>query len=176
MNRSQPDPRHHTGKIKQLTIALVSAGLSHLGEQEASHSRLVRRLVEGAVDTFNELGLDVEVQLLQVECPGVLEIPLMIDKLISDHDIDGALGAALIVNGGIYRHEFVAQSSLDALMQVSISRGVPVASSFLTPVEMNSPKTQYDMLHDNLYLKGQEGAEALLRQILQLQAIKNSSD
>ena len=173
MNYAQPNPSEYSDEITKLKIAVVSAGLSHLGEQEANHSKLVRRIVEGATSQLTELGFDLETQVIQVECPGVLEIPLMTERLIAEHKLDGVLGAALIVNGEIYRHEFVAQSSLDALMQVSLSTGVPVASSLLTPASAHAPEKQFKQLHEHLYLKGQEGAGALVRQILQLNRIKD---
>ena len=41
--------------------------------------------------------------------------------------------AALIVDGGIYRHNFVAAAVVDGFMRVALDTGVPVLSISLTP-------------------------------------------
>ena len=41
----------------------------------------------------------------------------------------------LVVNGGIYRHEFVSDSVISGLMQVQLATEVPVISAVLTPQE-----------------------------------------
>ena len=40
---------------------------------------------------------------------------------------------ALVVNGGIYRHEFVADAVINGLMRVQLETDVPVISAVLTP-------------------------------------------
>ncbi len=171
----QPDPSKQATIIKTLRIAIVSAGLSHLGEPEAAHSKLVRSAVEGAKRELSRLGVDVDKNLMEIECPGVLEIPLMSLTLIKKHSLDGVIACALVVNGGIYRHEFVAQTSLDILMKVSLETNTPIASCMLTPVEPNSPQTQYNMLLEHLSGKGVECAGALIRQILQLKTVDKAA-
>ena len=41
--------------------------------------------------------------------------------------------AAFVVDGSIYRHDFVAQAVVNGLMQVSLEADVPVLSISLTP-------------------------------------------
>lgn len=167
---SQPEPSKHQDRIKELRVAIVSAGLSHLGEQEAKHSKLVRASVDGARDELLKLGYASD-NIIEVEVPGALEIPLMCKRLIAEQELDGVIGCALIVNGEIYRHEFVAQASLYKLMEVSLEMNTPIASCMLTPSAPKSPETQFDMLQEHLRGKGEENAGALTRQILQLRAI-----
>lgn len=173
MNHPQPDPKDHKDSISKLKIGIIHAGLSHMGEQEAAHSRLVRSLVDGAQKELKRIGLK-ENQITVIECPGSLEIPQMAHRAISELDLNGVQACSLIVDGGIYRHEFVAQTSLDKLMQVSLDTGIPVASTLLTPARQNSPVTQFDELHTHLYDKGREGASALIWQILQLGAVSQN--
>ena len=170
MNYSMPTLKDEKDSITKLKIALVSAGLSHMPEREKPHSKLVRSGVKGATDELIKLGVK-ESNLINVEVPGVLEIPQMAKKLIDTHDLDGVIGFALVVSGGIYRHEFVAQVSLDCLLQVGLETGVPFASCVLTPVQPKSPETQFDMLFDHYNDKGLESARAVLEQILQLKKI-----
>jgi 6,7-dimethyl-8-ribityllumazine synthase len=67
--------------------------------------------------------------------PGACEIPLKCKQLLSSGDYVLAVGAGLVVDGGIYRHEFVAQTVVNALMQVQLELGLPVLSVVLTPKE-----------------------------------------
>lgn len=46
---------------------------------------------------------------------------------------DAIVAAALVVDGGIYRHDFVAQAVVDGLMRVGLDSGTPVLSVSLTP-------------------------------------------
>lgn len=172
MKYDQPTLSEHKDKIAQLKIGIVSAGLSHMGEREANHSKLVRRQADGARNALLEAGVNEE-NLVEIECPGVLEIPQMVRASIDAHKLDGVVAAALVVNGEIYRYEFVAQTSLDQLMNIPIDTGVPVASSLLTPAIPKSPETKFDFLLEHLYEKGNEAAGALLRQIIQLSKIRS---
>ena len=73
--------------------------------------------------------------LKEVHVPGALEMPLVAKKLAETGNYDGIICAALVVNGGIYRHEFVAQAVLDGIVRAGMDTGVPVYSVSLTPHE-----------------------------------------
>src|SRR5262245_51664789 len=65
--------------------------------------------------------------------PGSLEIPLMAKKLAKTGRYAAVCASGLVVNGGIYRHEFVAQAVLQGIVQTSLDTEVPVLSAVLTP-------------------------------------------
>ncbi len=67
---------------------------------------------------------DIEV----IEVPGAFEIPLRIKRLASSGQYAALAGCALVVDGGIYRHDFVAAAVVDALMRVQLDTDVPVFS------------------------------------------------
>ena len=73
--------------------------------------------------------------LKEVHVPGALEMPMVAKKLAETGNYDGIICAALVVNGGIYRHEFVAQAVLDGIVRAGMDTGVPVYSVSLTPHE-----------------------------------------
>jgi 6,7-dimethyl-8-ribityllumazine synthase len=54
-------------------------------------------------------------------------------ELAETRTYDLIVAAGLIVNGGIYRHDFVARTVLDAMMQVQLNTRVPLLSVVLTP-------------------------------------------
>ncbi|MBP6880755.1 6,7-dimethyl-8-ribityllumazine synthase [Candidatus Saccharibacteria bacterium] len=157
--------------ISKLKIGLVSASLSHMEARERTHTTLVRSSVDGAVAELKKLGLDIEKQIILKEVPGVLEVPIMCKRLIKNQQVDGIIAFGLIIDGGIYRHEFVAQSSLDLIMHLSLSTSTPVASCLLAPQAKNAVETEFDMLFENLSDKGAESARALLEQIELLNAV-----
>ena len=60
--------------------------------------------------------------------PGSLEIPLMARKLAQTGRYAAVCASGLVVNGGIYRHDFVAQAVLHGIVQASLETDVPVLS------------------------------------------------
>src|SRR5215831_9634143 len=65
--------------------------------------------------------------------PGSLEIPLMARKLAQTGRYAAVCASGLVVNGGIYRHDFVAQAVLHGIVQTSLDTEVPVLSAVLAP-------------------------------------------
>ena len=54
------------------------------------------------------------------DVPGAFEIPLMARDLAKSGRYAAILGTACVVDGGIYRHEFVAQTVVGGLMQAQL--------------------------------------------------------
>jgi 6,7-dimethyl-8-ribityllumazine synthase len=73
--------------------------------------------------------------------PGSLEIPLMAKKLAKTGRYAAVCASGLVVDGGIYRHEFVAQAVLHGIVQTSLDTEVPVLSAVLTPWRTSRPST-----------------------------------
>ena len=72
----------------------------------------------------------------------------------------GLMACALIVNGGIYRHEFVTTAVIDGLMRVQLDSGVPVFSAVLTPRDFHESQEHHDFFHQHFVKKGAELANA----------------
>ena len=70
--------------------------------------------------------------------------------------------AALVVDGGIYRHDFVAQAVIDGLMRASLDSGVPVLSISLTPHHYQDTDHHNAIYRAHFVEKGQEAARAAL--------------
>ena len=79
---------------------------------------------------FNTLS---DKQVSYFELPGAYEIPLFAKALAETGDYAAVIAAGLVVDGGIYRHEFVASTVIDNLMRVQMDTGMPVFSAVLTP-------------------------------------------
>lgn len=96
------------------------------------------------------------------EVPGAFEIPLRAKRLARGARYDAVIGAALVVDGGIYRHEFVAQAVINGLMQVGLDTNVPVLSAVLTPHHFHSHAEHQAFFEEHFRVKGREVAEACM--------------
>ena len=86
----------------------------------------------------------------------------MAKKLAQTGKYDGIVCAALVVNGGIYRHEFVAQAVVDGIVQAGMDTGVPVFSVSLTPHEFQETPEHIDFYTKHFVKKGAEAARAAM--------------
>jgi 6,7-dimethyl-8-ribityllumazine synthase len=103
--------------------------------------------------------------------PGSLEIPLMAKKLAKTGKYAAVCASGLVVDGGIYRHEFVAQAVLHGLVQTSLETEVPVLSAVLTPHHFHEHAVHQDFFREHMATKGQELAAACLAIIENLAAV-----
>ena len=74
--------------------------------------------------------------------------------------IGRGIGCGLVVDGGIYRHEFVADAVISGLMRVQLDTDVPVLSVVLTPHEFHEHEVHRQFFFDHLLTKGTEAAQA----------------
>ena len=70
--------------------------------------------------------------------------------------------AAFVVDGGIYRHDFVAQTVVDGLMRVGLDCDLPVLSVSLTPHHYQETDHHNAIYRDHFVTKGREAALAAL--------------
>lgn len=123
------------------------------------HRELVDRCRAGFLDRLPETAL-ANAQVAEYEVPGAFEIPLFALKLVRTGRVDAVVAAGLIVDGGIYRHEFVAEAVISGLMRVQLDTGTPVFSVVLTPQHFHEHAAHTDFFHAHLRTKGREAAEA----------------
>ena len=103
--------------------------------------------------------------------PGSLEIPLLAKKLAKTGKYAAVCASGLVVDGGIYRHEFVAQAVLHGIVQTSLETEVPVLSAVLTPHHFHEHAVHQDFFRAHMETKGRELAEACLSIIDNLAAV-----
>ena len=75
-------------------------------------------IVDRALDGFLELIPADQVDVFDV--PGAFEMPLLARELAKTGQYAAVACAAFVVDGGIYRHDFVAQAVVDGLMRAGI--------------------------------------------------------
>lgn len=94
------------------------------------------------------------------EVAGAFEIPLHAKLLAQTGRYGAIVGAGLVVDGGIYRHEFVAQAVISGMMEVQLSTGTPVISAVLTPHHFHAGAEHRDFFAAHFVVKGEEAARA----------------
>ena len=118
---------------------------------------------------------EVTPQGYQVEvfaAPGSLEIPLMAKKLAKTGRYAAVCASGLVIDGGIYRHEFVAQAVLQGIVQTSLETEVPVLSAVLTPHHFHDHAIHEEFFKEHMRTKGKELAEACVSIIETLSAVE----
>ena len=104
--------------------------------------------------------------------PGALEIPLFAQTLVRSGKYDAIIAFGLIVDGGIYRHEFVADAVISGMMRVQLDTGIPVFSCVLTPQHFDESTERIAFFRDHLIMKGTEVGNACLKMLAALNSLK----
>lgn len=120
------------------------------------HADIVDRALEG----FCEIIPDAQVDVFDV--PGAFEMPLLARDLAESGRYGAVACAAFVVDGGIYRHDFVAQAVVDGLMRAGLDTGVPVLSVSLTPHQYQETEHHNAIYRAHFVEKGREAARAAL--------------
>lgn len=122
----------------------------------AWHADVVGQALKGFLEVIPPAQVDV------FDVPGAFEMPLLARDLAATGRYAAVAAAALVVNGGIYRHEFVAQAVVDGLMRAGLDTGVPVLSVSLTPHRYQETPHHAEIFRAHFVTKGREAAEAAL--------------
>ena len=135
--------------------------------QAAWHTDITDHCKSAFVAALREKGYDASgIQFFQT--PGSLEIPLMAKKLAKTGRYAAICASGLVVDGGIYRHDFVAQAVLQGIVQTSLETDVPVLSAVLTPHHFHEHAVHEEFFKQHMLTKGKELAEACVAIIGQL--------
>lgn len=127
--------------------------------QAGWHADIVGEARKSFVQAMIEKGYNEDdIEIFNV--PGGMEIPLMAKKLAETGQYAAVIGCALVVNGGIYRHDFVAGAIIDGMMRVQLDTGVPVLSLSMTPHNFHEHQEHTDYFFRHFQVKGQEVAKA----------------
>ena len=112
---------------------------------------------------------DAQIDVFKV--PGSLEIPLA-GKQALENGYDIAVGIGFVVNGGIYRHEFVGHTVVQSILDVQLQTNKPFLSVVLTPQAYCEHLGVYEEMYiKHMVEKGQEAAKACEGMLLALDKI-----
>ena len=128
------------------------------------HQDIVHQARDAALAEFDRHGLP-PAQVALFDVPGAFEIPLLARRLAESGHYDAIVAFGLVVDGGVYRHDFVATAVIDGLMRVQLDSGVPVLSAVLTPHQFHEHATHREWFTAHFVIKGQEAARATLQTV-----------
>lgn len=138
--------------------------------QAGWHRHIVSQAYQSFVETCASTGISEScIELFEV--PGSLEIPLQAKLLAKMGNYQVIVAAGLIVDGGIYRHDFVAATVLDAMMQIQLETEVPILSVVLTPHQFQETGAHESFFHEHFKLKGREAALACVQTLENLEEL-----
>ena len=150
--------------------AKADASLRIAFVQSEWHGAMVDHCRDAFLEEIVHLGYDAgRVELFRV--PGAFEIPLHAKRLAGSGRYAAIVVAGLVVDGGIYRHEFVAEAVLHGLMRVQLDADVPVLSAVLTPHHFNDNDEHTRFFASHLAVKGVEAAQACTRTLSSLASV-----
>jgi len=132
--------------------------------QSCWHKDIVDRCRAGFVPELERLGIAKD-RIDFFEVPGAFEIPLQVKLLAKSGRYAAIVAAGFVVDGGIYRHEFVAAAVISALMRVQLDTEVPVLSAVLTPQRFHEHQEHRDFFLEHFVVKGAEAGRACARTI-----------
>ena len=158
----RPPAPVHPRFVKPQRVAFVRASWHREVVEECSIAFLdeieARHISRSQVDLF--------------EVPGSFEIPLHAQLLAKTRRYTAIVAAGLVVDGGIYRHEFVADTVIKALMDVQLKTEVPIFSAVLTPQQFHEGPVHHDFFRKHFVIKGIEVAEACANTLHSLERLR----
>jgi 6,7-dimethyl-8-ribityllumazine synthase len=135
--------------------------------QSTWHEEIVDQCRDSFLEEIATLGVTGDrIDLYHV--PGSFEIPLHTQRLAATGLYGAIVGAGFVVDGGIYRHEFVADAVVNGLMRVQLDTDTPVISVVLTPHHFHEHGTHASFFAEHFRVKGVEAARACARTISSL--------
>lgn len=139
--------------------------------QACWHKEIVDRGRDSFVSAFQRLGGDAS-RIDLFEVPGSFEIPLQAKLLARTDRYAAIVAGGLVVDGGIYRHDFVAGAVIDALMRLQMEMDIPILSMVLTPRHFHEHDDHRNFFREHFVVKGEEAASACLRTLANLAPLR----
>ena len=139
--------------------------------QSCWHKDIVDQCRDSFLAESSRLGIaSGDIELFEV--PGGFEIPLQAKILAKSGRYAAIVAAGFVVDGGIYRHEFVADTVIGSLMRVQLETEVPVISAVLTPQRFHEHDEHRKFFREHFVVKGAEAASACVRTIDNMNRLK----
>ena len=108
------------------------AGDIHVAIVVSRFNELVTdRLLAGAIDSFSRHGL-ADNRITVVRVPGAFEIPLPAKRLAESGKYNAVVCLGAVIQGETSHHEYINHPMASAIMQASLSSGIPVTFGVLT--------------------------------------------
>ena len=94
------------------------------------HKSEIERMLEWARDQSKTLGLDI---IDVVWVPGAMEVPLAIDRLLADDEIDGVACLGIIEKGQTQHGLAMGQAVIKTIIELQLVHEKPVGLGIIGP-------------------------------------------
>ena len=153
-----------SGQIALSPAALLPGDTRFAFIQSGWHGNIVNNGRDAFMAEMKRLGV-AEHAIDRLEVPGAFELPLLAKKLAQSGQYAAVVACGFVVNGGIYRHEFVAEAVVRGLMKVQLATDVPVLSVVLTPLNFHENEEHQTFFEQHMLVKGAEAARACIETV-----------
>ena len=121
------------------------------------HTQIVDQGCHALLESLGSLGVCRD-RVDRFSVPGSYEIPLCAQRLAAIGRYAAIVAVGLVVDGGIYRHDFIADAVISGLMRVQLDSGVPVVSMVPTPHHFHGHDAHEAFYFEHFKIKGAEAA------------------
>jgi 6,7-dimethyl-8-ribityllumazine synthase len=157
--------------VNQNAVFIDLSGRRIAFVQSSWHEDIIAQGRASFFETMANSGIGADaIDVLTV--PGAFEIPLHAKLLARSRHYAAIVACGFVVDGGIYRHEFVAQAVIDGLMQVQLESEVPIFSVVLTPQHFHEHESHRKFFLEHFVIKGAEAALACVRTLASLRRVR----
>ncbi|OGV33445.1 MAG: 6,7-dimethyl-8-ribityllumazine synthase [Legionellales bacterium RIFCSPHIGHO2_12_FULL_35_11] len=122
------------------------------------NENITKKLLEGAIGRLLMAGFN-EDDILVVEVPGAVEIPLTCQRILQDKKYHGVIALGAVVRGETTHYDYVCQQVSYGCQKVSLASNVPVIFGVLTTED---EEQAYDRLGGRHGHKGEYAADCLV--------------
>ena len=148
-------------KSKSLKIGVVTARFNH---------EITEKLEEGALEYLQTANSAEPKEILSVQVPGAVEIPLTCQALL-DAGCDGVVALGAVIRGETSHYDYVCNSVERGISQLMLEYKKPIAFGVLTTENEEQAWARVGGTHGH---KGQEAAEVVVEMVGLLNALKNA--
>ena len=145
---------------KSVKVAIVASKFNSL---------VVDRLIEGAISTLEQHGIEAD-NILLYEVPGAFELPLVAQNIARLSDISGVIALGAVIKGATPHFDYVSSNCASGLAKVALDTNKPVSFGVLTTDTLEQALERAGSKAGN---KGIEAAYATLEMISLLQTVQN---
>jgi len=146
--------------LKALKIGVVTARFNH---------EITEKLEEGALEYLQASSSVSPIDILSVQVPGAVEIPVACQALF-DAGCDGVVALGAVIRGETSHYDYVCNSVERGISQLMLEYKKPIAFGVLTTENEEQAWARVGGAHGH---KGQEAAEVVVEMIGLLNALKN---
>ena len=128
---------------------------------------ITQQLLKGAIEGLTLAGV-VEQDLMVIDCPGAVEIPLLMKHALSRSDVVGGIALGCVIQGETKHFDYVAGECSRGIMQVMLESSKPIAFGVLTTMNEAQAHARAGSGAAN---KGYECAEVLVEMLTTIKQV-----